>query len=247
MNTDKPYGRNRDSIADLDLELHNLFLEHPAATIGEDGNPVIPASALVDVFRAFADQYSMELLTADEVRMLEQLIESNPGMEVTPQLALGFIAEKTKHSPPQSPPMDRTGSGSGSSGSDEERGRGDERDGDHSRSSSNDSVGTHRNHSRPPSRGPQTPRSAASPFDTSRRQRSTPLGAVVAAPSSWAKRPPHHRRKSDAGSRSDSEVCFPFFQILRARVLPLSSRWHIRCSCSSPEMRTPAHPAGQAQ
>ncbi|KAJ6544957.1 hypothetical protein DFH09DRAFT_1249157 [Mycena vulgaris] len=173
------YGRNRESIADIELELHNIFIEHPDATITEDGNPVIPGDALVDVFRSFAELYNgMELLTADEMDMLKALIASNPGMQVTPQVAIAFIAEKTKHSPPQSPPMDE-----------EElpRGREDERD------------------DRPPSRGaPQTPKSAASPFDTSRRQRSTPLG--VAAPSSWAKRPPHHRRKSDAGSRSDSEV-----------------------------------------
>ncbi|KAJ7168692.1 hypothetical protein C8R46DRAFT_1162963 [Mycena filopes] len=210
QNNDKPYGRNRESVADMELELHNLFIEHPDSTIAEDGNPVIPADALVDVFRSFAEHYGgMELLAADEMAMLEALIASNPGMEVTPQVALAFIAEKTKHSPPQSPPVDNHTQNNNSSGSsDEERGRDRDRDGDggNSRSSSNDSVGTHRNHSRPPSRGPVTPRSAASPFDTSRRQRSTPLGAGVAAPSSWAKRPPHHRRKSDAGSRSDSEV-----------------------------------------
>ncbi|KAJ7109058.1 hypothetical protein C8R43DRAFT_181879 [Mycena crocata] len=194
------YGRNRDSVADIELELHNLFIEHPDATIGDDGNPVIPGDALVDVFRSFAELYDgTELLAPDEMQMLKDLIASNPGMQVTPQVALAFIAQKTKHSPPQSPPMDE----------DERRGREQERDyGDDSneRSSSNDSVGTHRNQSRPPSRGPQTPKSAASPFDTSRRQRSTPLGATTAgAPSSWAKRPPHHRRKSNAGSQSDSE------------------------------------------
>ncbi|KAJ7759368.1 hypothetical protein DFH07DRAFT_884301 [Mycena maculata] len=193
----KIHGRNRESIADIELELHNLFIEHPDATITEDGNPVIPGDALVDVFRSFAELYDgMELLTPEEMDMLKALIASNPGMQVTPQVAIAFIAEKTKHTPPQSPPLN-----------DEElpRGREDERGDSGSRSSSNDSVGTHRNHSRPPSRGPpQTPRSAASPFDTSRRQRSTPLGGV-SAPSSWAKRPPHHRRKSDAGSRSDSE------------------------------------------
>ncbi|KAJ6561752.1 hypothetical protein B0H19DRAFT_944035, partial [Mycena capillaripes] len=193
------YGRNRESIADIELELHNLFIEHPDATIADDGNPVIPADALVDVFRSFADLYDgMELLTPDEMSMLKQLIAANPGMQVTPQVAIGFIAEKTKHSPPQSPPMEEEEL---PRGREEERGEDDS----NSRSSSSDSVGTHRNHSRPPSRGaPQTPKSASSPFDTSRRQRSTPLGGV-AAPSSWAKRPPHHRRKSDAGSRSDSE------------------------------------------
>ncbi|KAF7337039.1 hypothetical protein MVEN_02140900 [Mycena venus] len=198
------YGRNRESIADIELELSNIFMEHPDSTIAEDGNPVIPADALVDVFQSFSDLHGgMQLLEPEELAMFKDLLASNPGIQVTPAVAIGFVAEKTKHSPPQSPPMDE-----------EElpRGREEERGDDSgSRSSSSDSVGTHRNHSRPPSRPssragvPQTPRSAASPFDTSRRQRSTPLGGV-AAPSSWAaKRPPHHRRKSDAGSRSDSE------------------------------------------
>ncbi|KAJ7234179.1 hypothetical protein B0H12DRAFT_1191782 [Mycena haematopus] len=191
----KTYGRNRESIADIELELHNIFIEHPDATIAEDGNPVIPADALVDVFQSFSDLHGgSQLLSPDEIAMLKELIASNPGIEVTPQVAIAFVAEKTKHTPPNS---------------DEElpRGREEERGeyNSNSRSSSSDSVGTHRNYSRPPSRGaPQTPTSAASPFDTSRRQRSTPLGGV-AAPSSWAKRPPHHRRKSDAGSKSDTE------------------------------------------
>ncbi|KAJ6512627.1 hypothetical protein C8R45DRAFT_890387 [Mycena sanguinolenta] len=192
--SNKQYGRNRESIADIELELHNIFIEHPDATIAEDGNPVIPADALVDVFQSFSDLHGgTQLLAPDELTMLKELIASNPGIQVTPQVAIAFVAEKTKHSPPQS---------------DEEQPRGREEErGEYqsnSRSSSSDSVGTHRNYSRPPSRGPQTPRSAASPFDTSRRQRSTPLGGV-AAPSSWAKRPPHHRRKSDAGSKSDTE------------------------------------------
>ncbi|KAJ7340774.1 hypothetical protein DFH08DRAFT_783222 [Mycena albidolilacea] len=182
------YGRNRESIADIQLELHNIFIEHPDATIAEDGNPVIPADALVDVFQAFSEQHGgTQLLSADDIILFKDLIANNPGIEVTPQLAIGFVAEKTKHSPPQSPSAE------------EPRGRSDDRDESNSRSSSSDSVGTHRNHSR----GPQTPRSAASPFDTSRRQRSTPLGGP--APSSWAKRPPQHRRKSDAGSKSDTE------------------------------------------
>ncbi|KAK6996519.1 hypothetical protein R3P38DRAFT_3329523 [Favolaschia claudopus] len=204
--SDKPYGRNRESVADIELELHNLFIEHPNATIGEDGTPVIPADKLVDIFESFSDLHGgMQLMTPDEVDIFQAFVASNPGIEVTPQITIAFVAEKTKQSPPQSPPVTE----------DElPRGREDER-GDYdsnSRSSSSDSVGTHRNHSRPPSRppsrsgNPQTPRSAASPFDTSRRQRSTPLGGGNAAPSSWAaKRPPHHRRKSDAGSKSDTE------------------------------------------
>ncbi|KAF7325703.1 hypothetical protein MKEN_00420500 [Mycena kentingensis (nom. inval.)] len=199
----KLYGRNRDSIADLDSDLHTLFLEHPDSTVNDEGQPVIPATALLDVFGQFAEMYDgMELLSQEEMGMLQELLKNNPGIQVTPQVALGFIAQRTaanEASPPRSPPMRE----------EELRGRQDERntgsDPD-SRSSSSDSTGTSRNHSRPPSRGamPQTPKSGASPFDASRRQRSTPLSGN--APSSWsAKRPPHHRRKSDAGSRSDSE------------------------------------------
>ena len=126
--------------------------------------------------------------------MLQELLTQNPGLEVTPQILLGFIAEKTKSNTPAN---------------DEERGREEHRRDagyGHSRSLSSDSDGTSYypgNQSRPPSRGPMTP-STKSPLDSERRQRSTPLSA---APSSWTKRPtPAGRRKSDAGSRSDGEV-----------------------------------------
>ena len=90
------------------------------------------------------------------------------------------------------------------------RGRDEERDdyGHYHRSSSNESNGVsyyRSSGSRASSRGPQTPNNPKSPFDAERRRRSTPL--ANSAPSSWSKRPaPAHRRKSDAGSRSDSEV-----------------------------------------
>jgi hypothetical protein len=136
--------------------------------------------------------------------MLSGLLESNPGLEVTPQVLLQFIAQRTHGSPDGSPLPD-----------DDERGRQDDRDAypGSSRSSSRDSAHTaYRGSGRPPSRGPsvpQTPTHANSPFDSSRRQRSTPLAR--AAPSSWARRPmPPTRRLSDASSSgpmaSDSEV-----------------------------------------
>jgi len=130
--------------------------------------------------------------------MLQELLAQNSGLEVTPQILLGFIAEKTK-----STPLEDT----------EERGREEHhRLGGggfgHSRSLSSDSDGGSYypgSLSRPPSRGPMS--SVKSPLDSERRQRSTPL--TNAPPSSWAKRPtPAGRRKSDAGSRSDGEVMF---------------------------------------
>ncbi|KAF9463946.1 hypothetical protein BDZ94DRAFT_1257839 [Collybia nuda] len=193
------YGRHRQSIADIEHELYNIFNQHPNSHLNDSGEPVIPADALVDVFKAFSDVYNgVQLMNDDETTMLRQLLNANPGLEVTPTILLGFIAEKTKHSPPRSPltdeDMDLPGRGRSSDREDELQ----------QRSSSNESA-FRSSGSRASSRGPpQTPTSAKSPFDTQRRQRSTPL--VNNAPSSWAKRPmPAHRRKSDAGSRSDSE------------------------------------------
>ncbi|KAG5644171.1 hypothetical protein DXG03_009012 [Asterophora parasitica] len=196
------FGRHRQSIADIEQHLQVIFSEHPNSHINDAGEPVIPADNLVDVFSAFSDLYNgVQLLDDHETAMLKQLLEMNPGLEVTPAILIQFLAEKTKSSPPRSP---NTGAdGSAFPG----RGRLTDRDPDdgYHRSSSSDSNGTSGYHSRRSSQEPpQTPMSAKSPFDSSRRQRSTPL--TNNAPSSWAKRPiPAHRRKSIDGSRSDSE------------------------------------------
>ena len=159
---------------------------------------------LSSTYSAPSQMYPTPLLSEDELTLLKSLFADNPGLEVTPQILLQFIAEKTRASPPRSP------------NSDDDmqllpmRGRGEERDdyGHYHRSSSNESNGApyyRSSGSRASSRGPQTPNNPKSPFDAERRQRSTPLANN--APSSWSKRPaPAHRRKSDAGSRSDSQV-----------------------------------------
>jgi len=193
------YGRNRQSIADIENELYSIFQKRSDSHVNDAGEPVIPASALVEVLDAFTDVYDgVPVLSPEEVTMLQALLDSNPGLEVTPPMLLQFIAQKTKVSPPHTPEEGRS--------SEDERsgGRG------HSKSLSNESNNSayyQGSRSRPPSRGPMTPSSAKSPLDSERRQRSTPLHA--APPSTWGKRPlPAGRRKSDAGSRSDSEVCF---------------------------------------
>ncbi|GBE87960.1 predicted protein [Sparassis crispa] len=206
------YGRNRQSIADLEQELYDIFEKHPQSHTNDDGEPVIPGNSLVDVLRSFSQNHdAVELMSKDEEDMLTQLIEGNPDLAVTPQVLLQFIAMRTT-----------TASGQHSSGGSsphsaeeyDDRGRSFDHDdyGGHSRSSSRDSVGT--SIYRPSSRGPPVPPKTPtrdSPFDGSRRQRSTPLGN--AAPSSWTRRPPPSRRKSDAGSRSralsDSESVPP--------------------------------------
>ncbi|KAF5342193.1 hypothetical protein D9611_001989 [Ephemerocybe angulata] len=200
---DNTYGRNRQSIADIEDVLYRIFNGHPNSHSNADGEPVIPADALVDVLFSFSDAFNgVPLLSSEEQSMLETLLSNHPDLECTPGILLKFIAQKTaadSPSPPESPADDDTQQLS-------DRGRSDDRTGGHSRSSSNESNSAYyRGSSRPPSRGPpQTPGgSGKSPFDAASRQRSTPL--VAAPPSSWAKRPPAHRRKSDAGNRSDSE------------------------------------------
>jgi hypothetical protein len=195
-------------LADIEDQLDTIFHNHPKSEINDDDQPVIPAECLVDVFRAFSEVYNgVELMTNDELEMLKALLATNPGLAVTPQTLLQFIAARSKSSPRDSPHS----SPNDSDKSLPERGRAQERDDvphTNSRSSSNESSGTSFNRSttsRPPSTGPpQTPKSSG--FDASKRQRATPLGNN--APSSWTK-PPAPRRRSDAGfsrSISDSEV-----------------------------------------
>lgn len=148
-------------------------------------------------------------MSKEEEDQLTSLIESNPGLAVTPTVLLQFIAMRTTMSPRHNsddlPP-------SPTEQFDDDRGRSDFRDDEdysrgHSRSSSQDSDGTSMYHSRPPSRGPSVP---PSPFDASRRQRAAPLSnGSNQPPSSWSRRPPPSRRRSDASSQgrpsSDSE------------------------------------------
>ena len=161
-------------------------------------------------------------MTRDEEEQLTSLISSNPGLQVTPQVLIQFIAMQTTSgegnisdpSPPNS-----------SSDELEERGRMEERDDDgyNSRSSSRDSTATYyRSSSRGP---PATPRESV--FDSGRRQRTTPLNNHT-APSSWSRRPPPSRRKSDAGQHnralSDSEVSLVIHSLFRPtkRAMPRS-------------------------
>ncbi|KAI0342594.1 hypothetical protein BDW22DRAFT_1357031 [Trametopsis cervina] len=214
MATQQTFGRNRQSIEDIERELYDLFRAHPKSTLNQSDEPVIPGAALVDILRSFSTGHnSVELISKDEEEQLVHVLDTNPGIEVTPQMLLQFIAQRTEVSP------DNSSDESPSSGGHEvvlARGRPGEKTEyvsySRSRSSSQDAIGasvytgrpTSRPPSRPPSRGsssgpPKTPFARESPFDTSARQRTTPL---VNAPSSWARRPPPSRRKSDAGSHS---------------------------------------------
>lgn len=106
---DKPYGRNRQSIADIEESLYNIFDNHPKSHPNTDGEPVIPADALVDVLKSFSSAFNgVALLSDEEQFMLEELLKNNPGLEVSPGILLQFIAQKTAvtPSPPDSPGED---------------------------------------------------------------------------------------------------------------------------------------------
>ena len=148
-------------------------------------------------------------MNKDEEEQLTTLIATNPGLQVTPQVLLQFIAMQTTMNQPQHSSPDNSPPPGADDAEEERRGRQEERDDDdgmNSRSSSRDSTATY--HHRSSSRGPVTPRDSV--FDTGKRQRTTPLTKKTAtAPSSWARRPPPSRRKSDGGhsrALSDSEV-----------------------------------------
>ncbi|KAL1949543.1 hypothetical protein VTO73DRAFT_8424 [Trametes versicolor] len=246
------YGRNRQSIADLEQEINDIFEDHPQSHYNESNEPVIPGDALVDVLRTFSSNHNaVELMTREEEEQLTNLVTSNPGIQVTPQVLLQFIAMQTTLSP--SPKQSPEGSPSPSAPAFSDRGRSEDRDYDgmNSRSSSRDSTGTYY---RPSSRGP----SQESPFDTSRRQRTTPLNKN--APSSWSRRPPPSRRKSDAGhsrAMSDSEsVTSPPSSYARTPgrsrapsnpTSPTFSPPQVSKSISSPPFGGPSRPHSRAQ
>lgn len=200
----KNFGRHRQSIVDIEQELHDIFRGHPQCSNNSEGVASLPARCLPDVFDTYQEEYGVELLTKDEMAGFMQIVDPSPDLEVTPDIILQLVAMRTSSS-------QQIDSEDHSSNAGWDRGRVDERDhqGPHSRSSSN---GGSRPPSRPSSRVggvPRTPGAKDSPFDAQKRQRSTPLAPI--APSSWTRRPvAPGRRKSDASNygrpMSDSEV-----------------------------------------
>jgi hypothetical protein len=184
-----------------------------------DGVLVIPGSELPAVLAEYSLRHGAKLLSSEGELELRKMLDLNPGIELTPVLTLSLVAglttsENPPPPPPKEDPQDPRSDSSGASSPDTElRGRGEgtpHRPQTLSRTSSNDS-------SYHASGAPATPLSSgrvasASPFDSTLRQRSTPLSA--AAPSAWTRKPlpASRRRKSESGSvngnhsSSDNEV-----------------------------------------
>ncbi|KAJ4491322.1 hypothetical protein C8J55DRAFT_469380 [Lentinula edodes] len=192
---DNFYGRSRESIADLDEILANIFASHPHAEQREDNTTVIPVQFLPDIFKALKERDLMSLTPSDEeylqgvITTIESTPSDTPHMVDSNALLLLVAQLSTLNKAEDSTPA---GSDNGQS-----RARGRPRALSTSSNSSSESNGTSRYPSRPPSRSgppPSTPTHPQTPLD--KRQRSAPLSSNP--PSAYTKRPPPHRRKSDA-------------------------------------------------
>ncbi|KAH7100706.1 hypothetical protein BKA62DRAFT_619610, partial [Auriculariales sp. MPI-PUGE-AT-0066] len=196
------YGRNRESLANLDSELFDLFYEHPDADRSDPEKPTVPGRALIDILEDFSLAHGgMELLDADERGQLQGLLAQNPDIYIGPEMLIGFVAQLTMNSAQQEFEAEHRGE---ESDEDEHDPRvfGEEGDvtmypppgglGSHSRSSSHSTTTGESPEDYP--YGPRTPKNDA--FGS--RQRSTP---IQAAPTSWKPKSNYRRRRSSVGSQ----------------------------------------------
>lgn len=215
------YGRNRDSVAELQCRLKDLFSSQPGCQEA-DGEVTIPIQQVGHVLRIFLSENDLDPLSPQHEVQIQVLVDSQPSIRLTPahlfDTLLALTSSKAQEEPPPLPPKDL------SPDEDEEntiyyRGRPGSSSRQHSRSSSSDSVTTAQRRSDEPLRwsgGPETPNS---PFENKNRQRSQ----RIEPPSSWTggKRPApaSKRRRSDAGSAhgSDNEVRLFFHGIIKAQ------------------------------
>ncbi|KZV90637.1 hypothetical protein EXIGLDRAFT_115009 [Exidia glandulosa HHB12029] len=198
------FGRNRESIADLQGQLTDIFADHPDADLSDPDNPSIPARSLMDVLDDFSSAHGgLALFEPEEENALKEIIHMAPEAPITADILLSFLAQMTaQQQQPQPAEADHDDDDDGLVQDDE----GDVTTrappsafGAHSRSSSRSSVHTTRGGSErsSPERSnePKTPKSGGA-FDS--RQRSTPMQP---APTSWKPQANYRRRRSSAGSQ----------------------------------------------
>ena len=208
---DMLFGRNRQSVEDIEANLQDIFWQQPSAYLDSSGQPCINADDIVDVIREFSRRYGGDDLMSDfEIQSLRRLLDDHPNLMCTPNTLIQFVAHKV------GPSSERE-----NAGEEEERGRTAQliEGASSDRSSSNESTGTRRATSRPPASAPPPPQTpvAARPSVFDRRQRSTPI-AQANPPSSFShRRPmPASRRRSIDGATSDSEVRTPYYALVGA-------------------------------
>ncbi|KAG9124068.1 hypothetical protein FRC07_012979 [Ceratobasidium sp. 392] len=208
------YGRNRDSIADIEERLSEIFETISSTATNEEGVPVIPASELPTILAEYSKRHGARLLSADGEVQLRSMLDANPDAQLTPALTISLVAGLTKSASDDNPaplsskddPSDPRSDSSGVSSPDTNlRGRGEgtpHRPPPLSRTSSNSSFHATNAPATPLSSGRMT---SSSPFDSTARRRSTPLS--TGAPSAWTRKPlpASRRRKSDAGSNNGNK------------------------------------------
>ncbi|EJD35443.1 hypothetical protein AURDEDRAFT_188738 [Auricularia subglabra TFB-10046 SS5] len=198
------FGRNRESIADIEGQLIEIFTDHPDADLSTPDKPSVPGHALFDILNEFSDAHGgLALFEPDEEQALKGILDSNPELRVSPDLILGFLAQVTPAGAHPSPPAVEDHS------EEEEFIQDDEGDittrappggfGAHSRSSSRSTTRGSRQASPERSFEPKTPKSDA--FHS--RQRSTP---IQPAPTSWKPQSNYRRRRSSAGSQGRPHI-----------------------------------------
>ncbi|KAG8696282.1 hypothetical protein FRC09_008609 [Ceratobasidium sp. 395] len=206
------YGRNRDSLADIEEKLAEVFEAIPSTTTNDEGVLVVSASELPAILAEYSKRHGTKLLSAEGESQLRMMLDANPNVELTPVLTMQLVAGLTTKSaasdnPPPLPAQEdpRSDSSGASSPDTNLRGRGEgtpHRPPPLSRTSSNSSFHATGAPTTPLSSGRMT---SSSPFDSTARRRSTPLS--TGAPSAWTRKPlpASRRRKSDAGSNNGSE------------------------------------------
>jgi len=204
------YGRNRESLADIEGELFALFDEHPDADHTNPDKPQVPGRALVTILADFELAHGgMKLLDEEELANLNALLDANPGITVGSDLLLALVAQRTAHH--QAPEA-----GHGKVFEDDENevegyliqddgdvtervppsGFGSTNGNGRGTKSRSSSRSTTRGES-PDGRGPREPKTPLRSDAFHSRQRSTP---IVPAPTSW-KPKSTYRRRSSVGSQ----------------------------------------------
>ncbi|KAF9077614.1 hypothetical protein BDP27DRAFT_1441669 [Rhodocollybia butyracea] len=188
------YGRSRESIAELDGLLAQIFSDHPQSQSMEEDKIGIPVRYLPDIFKSLDQKGLLTLDPEQEATMAGLISQFEETYLVESGTLLSLVAQLSKSvSKYEESALDDI---------DERVIRGRPRTSSTSSNSSSGSNGTSRYPSRPPSRSgqpPPTPTHPQTPLD--KRQRSTPLSANP--PSAYQRRPPPHRRKSDASPGRD--------------------------------------------
>src|ERR1700761_2137676 len=91
------FGRNRESVADIEHELHLLFLRNPNHWLQQDGVPLLRVNDIPGVLHQWAADHDMpDLLNDAELEQFVQLLDASAKDGVPPGMVMGLIAVRGK-------------------------------------------------------------------------------------------------------------------------------------------------------